>query len=81
MSVNQANDAHVEVATMDRLGNTSAPDARVGACGQEAKPEDSSAPQWPVVTFTNGDTICCPPSMFDVTNARGFTEASREQVS
>lgn len=42
---------------------------------------DPKSRVWPIVQFTNGQTIICSPEEFTVNNASGEMEAKREQVN
>ena len=63
---------------------------REGQTSETPRPKDAAPPvpshilkgnkRWPYVQFENGLSLLCIPVMFEVINAQGRIEASREQV-
>lgn len=82
MRVTDAQLRGIQIGVVYREGQTSSQPARPrGSAPPVPQHIQKSNRQWPYVRFDNGLSLLCIPATFEVTNAQGRIEASREQVS
>lgn len=81
MRVSDAQLRGIQIGVVHREGQTSSQPARPPG-GAPPVPQHilKSNKLWPYVRFENGLSLLCIPAMFEVMNAQGRIEASREQV-
>ena len=81
MRVSDAQLRGIQIGVVHREGQTSSQPARPSGGAPPVPPHIlKSNKLWPYVQFENGLSLLCIPAMFEVMNAQGRIEASREQV-
>ena len=82
MRVSEAQLRGIQIGVVHREGQTSSQPAARPPAAVPPIPQHilKSNKLWPYVKFENGLSLLCIPVMFEVINAQGRIEASREQV-